>query len=131
MEIPSVKLLKSQLRLVQSSRQAEDALRRKDMHEYITGLERNSKLTAKQLVNTHFKGDNQWYTKGPMSLLVSSLNHTVHVTIKVGRQKVSKVTGKLALFDRHFNLLIQDVTLNRQYHSSMFIRGCLVVFITR
>ena len=142
----SVKLRKSQLRLVQpadpeldenavalpgqSHRRAEDILRRKGIHDLITKIDKGSVSTAKSIMSSSFKGENQWYSKGPLSLLTSSINMQLSIVIRVGNIKVSRITGTLLLFDRHFNLVLQDCILNNQSHKSMFIRGSLVVFIS-
>ena len=137
-----VKLKKSQLRLVEnvklnvthdydsSNRKTEDQARRKAMHELINRMDTGSKATAKSIISTSFQGENQWYSQGPLSLLTRSINKTIRVALKVGRSKVSQINGTLLLFDRHFNLLLKDATVNNQYHQSIFIRGSLVVFIS-
>jgi small nuclear ribonucleoprotein (snRNP)-like protein len=147
-----VKLRKSQLRLVQgtdnvsppiltdesnkenesipSKRKVEDDARRKAMNHLIHTMDKGSKAVARSTIATTFKGENQWYSKGPFSLLTRSINKRVNLVMKVGKLKTSKLTGTLLLFDRHFNIILENATLNNTFHKSIFIRGALVVFIS-
>jgi small nuclear ribonucleoprotein (snRNP)-like protein len=100
------------------------------MHDLITKIDKGSVATAKTIISTAFKGDNQWYSKGPLSLLTSSINKRLNIVIKIGKVKTCRISGILLLYDRHFNLVLQDCTLNHHTHQSIFIRGSLVVFIS-
>lgn len=92
------------------------------------------------------KKEEELFNKGPLSVLTSSVKSNNQVLINLRNNR--KLLGRVKAFDRHCNMIMEDVTemwseivkgggggkraINRdRYHSKMFLRGDSVIMVLR